>query len=118
MAHKLPPEAYQLAETYHLGTPVRRHRGLLWMIVFSSTPAWFFLMIAVLTVGSFTSSDMHPPATLIVALAGCWIVWGILAAGTVKRWGPDIYECTDGFVILTRITRRVSSVLHWAASRR
>jgi hypothetical protein len=28
MAHKLPSEAYQLADTYQLGTPVRRHISL------------------------------------------------------------------------------------------
>lgn len=113
MAHKLPPEAYHLAETYQLGTPVRRHTGWLWVIVSSSTPACFFLLIAVLTVGSFTSPDMHPSATLIVPLIVDWIAWGILAAVTVKRWGPYAYECTGGFVVLTRRTRQVSSVLHW-----
>lgn len=105
MVCKLPREAYQLAETYQLGTPVKRHMNLGWIIVGSCLVTYFFLGGVVAT---FAPPGLEPSMALIYI--GVIVVNIILV---FKMWSHYAYECTDGFVVLTRKTRQVKHVLHW-----
>lgn len=114
MTRKLPRETYQLAATYQLGMPVKRHMGLGWMILSSCMPTCFFVLGVVLTVGTFTLPDMNPSAILarVIAIVA-WVLWAIWVIRVVELWGPYVYECTGGFVVITRKTRQVRYVLRW-----
>lgn len=112
MARKLPAEAYQLAETYQLGTPVKRHIGLGWIILYSGMIALFLLIWGVFTMTAFTPPGFDP---LFVSCTGLIFLGGIVIYSILlfKALSHYAYECIDGFVDIKRNTHQVKHVLHW-----
>ncbi|HET8844733.1 MAG TPA: hypothetical protein VFN35_24895 [Ktedonobacteraceae bacterium] len=112
MARKLPPEAYQLAQTYRLGTPLKRRIGLGWIIFHISMITLFLLVGIAFTIAAFTSPDQNPlfvGCAELIFLGGI----GIYLLSLFRAWSRYAYECTDGFVEITRSTRKVRHVLRW-----
>lgn len=113
MARKFPPEAYQLAETYQLGTPVKRHIGLGWLLFYSGMIALFFLGWVAFTIAAFTAPGMMNylfVSCLELILLGGLAIYVVFLFVVLSRYA---YACTNGFVEVNRKTRQVRHVLHW-----
>lgn len=110
MAHKFPSEAYQLAETYQLGTPVRRHIGLGWIILYSWMLVLFFLAGIGITAAAFNGLNLLFVLFAELVIIGGFVIYALLLRNVCSRFA---YECTDGFVEITRKTRQVRHALRW-----
>ena len=118
MARKFPPEAYQLAETYQLGTPVRRRVGLGWIMLYSF-PMIVFLLgapgAAAVALTSFAAFSTNAALPLVTSCTSLLCIGGIVIYFSLARqtWRHYAYECTDGFVEVNRKTREVRHALRW-----
>jgi len=118
MARKFPPEAYQLAETYQLGAPLKRRAGLGWIMLYSF-PMIVFLLGAIgaaaAAFGSFASFGTNAMLPLVTSCTSLLCIAGIVIYLSLARntWRHYAYECTNGFVEVNRKTREVRHVLHW-----
>lgn len=110
MARKLPSEAYQLADTYQLGTPVRRHISLGWIILYSWMLVLFFLGWIGFTIAAFNGLNLLFVSCVELIFIGGIAIYASLLFNVCSRYA---YECTDGFVEITRKTRQVRHALHW-----
>ena len=108
MARKLPSEAYQLAETYQLGTPIKRYTGWGWIVFGSCMITFFFLLVVAwaASLNPFMVSNLF----MVLFYIGIIVLFIVLI---FQEWSRYAYECTDGFVIIARKTRQVRHILHW-----
>ncbi len=118
MARKFPPEAYQLAEAYQLGAPLKRRAGLGWITLYAF-PTIVSLLGAVgaaaAAFGSFASFSTNAALPLVTSCTSLLCIGGIVIYLSLawSTWRHYAYECTDGFVEVNRKTREVKHVLHW-----
>ncbi|HEY7418407.1 MAG TPA: hypothetical protein VH593_24720 [Ktedonobacteraceae bacterium] len=115
MTRKFSPEISQLAEQYSLGTPVKRHTHLGWIIFWTYVLGMCLLASIAFPLSMFSSSNHS------IVLAGCLeliFLFGIVVSvALILMYLPySGYECTDGFIELNRRKGKleVKQFLHWS----
>ncbi len=114
---RLPREAYQLAEKYGLGTPQRVHTQQ-WDRSVVAGCGGFFLFIGLwnlisLILGLYSLQEGKPsgPGPWVgVALAFLFATPFLISAASFKSVA---YECSAGFLVVSRKSRRLVIELKW-----
>lgn len=101
MARKFSPEISQLADQYGLGTPVKRHIHLGWIIFWSYLLVMCLLASVVFPLSMFSSSN--PSLVSVGCLEPIFLFGVVISVALILMYLPySAYKCPEGFVELNR----------------
>jgi hypothetical protein len=104
MTRKFSSEVLQLADQYALGTPVKRHSHLGWIIFFIYVLGMMLLITVAFPFSVFSSDTGSNPS---IASGSCmeltFLFGAIISIVLIRVYLPySAYECTNGFIELNR----------------
>jgi len=114
MTRKFSSEITQLAEQYSLGTPVKRHSHLGWIIFWAYVLGMCLLASIAFPLSMFSSS--HTSIVLDTCLELIFLLCIVVSVALILVYLPySAYECTEGFIELNRRKGKleVKQFLRW-----
>jgi hypothetical protein len=115
MTRKFSSEITQLADQHGLGTPVKRHSHLGW-IIFWACVLGMCLLAAIAFPLSMSSSSNPPPLVLGTCLELIFLFGVFISVALIIMYLPySAYECSEGFIELSKKKGKleVKQFLRW-----
>jgi len=118
-SHDFPPEAYQLAARYHLGTPQFRHSrdgkitDIFYALIFLIVGGGLFIPFAL----KANWPNLSDIVILVIIGIPCALALVLPTLLLIRRWVKNLhyyaYECSEGFIELRQPGSQVVQAIRW-----